>query len=151
MYEYSLRILLISDEALREGLSAWLDFWTYLVFIGVFLEIVGVGWEYWEERKAFREELIRLPQRPQIVKYFIEALGVILVITGIWGEMRVQTNLGDVDARIERTADALVDLSITRAGDAKTLSTQAADAAGRRSIRHTKPTRWPAAPTKKLR
>ncbi len=136
--ELALKIQLISQETLRASLSAWLDFWTYLIVLGVALEIIDWVWEYASDLKDFGRGVIHTPEKPSFVKFFIGLTAIALVVTGVAGEWYLQIRIGEAESKIERIADSLEESTSSKlrdtvrdVGDTKAAAVRANDEAGR--------------------
>ena len=77
MTESDLRRLLNNLEACRASLHGWLHFWTFLVVVGVALEVISLIWEYLKELKneckfeefkynLLHDKLLRLHQNDKL-------------------------------------------------------------------------------------
>ena len=123
--ESALRSALASLEDSSSLLHSWLEFWTFLVVLGVALEVVFVVWEYLDELHDFRRETIHTPERPNMVLFTLGLLGAGLVAAGVSGELWKESQIATVETCIRKGNDALFLLLSKEAGDA------AAGAAGR--------------------
>jgi hypothetical protein len=98
--------------------DSWLNRWTTMVVIGVVLEVAFVAWEYRMELGDFRRGTIRSPEKPKLLKYIIEFLGVGLVALGVTGELVVHTRSGKIDTEMRDITRQQVSIANGRAGDA---------------------------------
>jgi vacuolar-type H+-ATPase subunit H len=139
--EFALKVQLISQETLRASLSAWLDFWTYLIVVGVALEIIDWVWEYASNLKDFWRGVIHTPEEPSFVKFSIGLMAIALVVTGVAGEWYLQVRIGEAESKIEQIADSLEESTSSKlrdtvrdVGDTKTAAKQSAVAAEQASV-----------------
>ena len=82
MDESALKILLDNLEMSRSSLHGWLHFWTFLVVVGVALEVVFVIWEYRELLHDFRRGIVHPPEKPSVLLLVLGLLGAGLVAVG---------------------------------------------------------------------
>lgn len=104
MNDAVLKSILYALTAGRVFFESALTFWTWLVVIGVGLELVFIVWTNHEERgewfRALATAVNPMPSRPSTLKLFCELFSVLLVVIGIVGELRVETILGAINAAI---------------------------------------------------
>jgi len=131
MGESALKTLLDSLEISRSSLDHWLNFWTFLVVVGVVLEVAFVVWEYLEALGEFKRGEMHPPERPKRTKFVLELLGAAFVAIGVAGELYVEAKAGDVETQIRRANDSRVALLSKETGDAKTSAEGAASASAR--------------------
>jgi len=117
--ESALRSSVASLNGCNSSLHWWLGFWTFLVVIGVVLEVVFVIWEYRDELRDFRRGIIHTPERPQTVLFVVGLLGAGLVAAGVSGELWKESQIATVETCIREGNDALFLLLSKEAGDAK--------------------------------
>ncbi len=127
--EAALRSSLASLDDCSSSLHWWLGFWTFLVALGVVLEVVFVVWEYLDELHDFRRGIIHAPDRPQTVLFVLGLLGAGLVAAGVSGELWKESQIATVETCIRKGNDALFLLLSKEAGDAKTSAKGATDEA----------------------
>src|SRR5207245_3451260 len=89
MTESDLRRLLSNLEIGRASLHGWLHFWTFLVVVGVALEVISLVWEYRNELNDFKRGEIHAPDRPSLLLFAIGFLGIALVVAGVSGELYI--------------------------------------------------------------
>lgn len=128
MDESALKTLLDNLDKSSSSLHAWLHFWTFLVVVGVALEVVFVIWEYVEELHDFRRGIVHPPERPNILLFVLGLLGAGLVASGVAGELYVDVQAGKVETEIRKANELRVSLLLKEAGDAKTSAEGAAAA-----------------------
>jgi hypothetical protein len=116
--ESALRRSLASLEDCSSSLHWWLGFWTFLVALGVALEVIFVVWEYLDELHDFRRGVIHAPERPQTVLFLLGLLGAGLVAAGVSGEFWKESQIATVETCIRKGNDALFLLLSKEAGDA---------------------------------
>jgi hypothetical protein len=131
MDESTLKILLDNLEMSHSSLHGWLDFWTFLVVIGVALEVVFTIWDYRELLHDFRRGVIHSPEKPRVLLHVLGLLGAGLVAVGVAGELYVDVQAGKVETEIRSANELRVSLLIKEAGDAKQSATEAEEAAKR--------------------
>jgi hypothetical protein len=118
-------------ELSRSSLHGWLHFWTFLVVVGVALEVVFVIWEYAEELHDFRRGIVHPPEKPNMLLFVLGLLGAGLVASGVAGELYIDVQAGKVETEIRKLNELRVSLLSKEAGDAKTSATEAEGAAKR--------------------
>ena len=128
--ESALRSSLANLDECNSSLHWWLGFWTFLVALGVVLEVVFVAWEYLDELHDFRRGIIHAPDRPQTVLFVLGLLGAGLVAAGVSGEFWKESQIATVETCIRKGNDALFLLLSKEAGDAK-LSAASAEASAK--------------------
>src|SRR5690242_7470062 len=69
--ESALRSALASLDEYSSSLHWWLGFWTFLVALGVVMEVIFVLWEYGEELHDFRRGIVHPPERPNRVLFVL--------------------------------------------------------------------------------
>jgi hypothetical protein len=133
MDDSAYKALLDSYEATRLSLDCWLEFWTWLVIVGVACELVFIIWNHIEEHrewgKAIRRAMVFAPSKPGRTKLFVELFSVALVVGGISGEWRIEAMLGRLETNIRDANERRVLLLQQQAGEAKKSAKDAADAA----------------------
>jgi hypothetical protein len=127
-----------SVEALErssEGLEPWIPRFTWLVVLGVALEIGVVIIDHKEAMNDWRRTLLH-PEKPSSVKLWFEIASVILVTVGIVGELVVGIGISSINGELRAQSrllrsksDQLLALVTREAGDAKDSATAAKDAA----------------------
>jgi hypothetical protein len=120
MDESALKTLIESLEAHRTALDWWLSFWTWLVVIGVVLEVVFVIRTYLKEREDWARGNVHAPDRPSKRWLFLELAGVALVALGVAGELSVDAKIGVLETQIRGANDKRTVLLESESGDAKT-------------------------------
>lgn len=123
--ESALRRSLASLDDCNSSLHWWLGFWTFLVALGVVLEVVFVVWEYLNELHDFRRGIIRAPERPQTALFVLGLFGAGLVAAGVSGEFWKESQIATVETCIRKGNDALFLLLSKEAGDARVSAQQA--------------------------
>jgi hypothetical protein len=91
-----------SVEALErssEGLEPWISRFTWLVAIGVALEIVVVLIDHREDVNEWRRCLLH-PERPSTLKLWLEIASVVLVTVGILGELGVGLGISSINGKL---------------------------------------------------
>src|SRR5579859_5632431 len=126
--ESALRSALTSLDGSSSSLQWWLGFFTFLVAVGVVLEVVFVIWEYVDELHDFRRGVIHAPEKPQLVLFALGLLGAGLVAVGVAGEYWEDSRIAIVETCIRNGNNALFLLLSKEAEDAKVSATQAAKA-----------------------
>jgi hypothetical protein len=116
--ESALRSSLASLDDCNASLHWWLGFWTFLVALGVVLEVVFVVWEYLDELHDFRRGIIHAPERPQTLLFVLGLLGAGLVAAGVSGEFWKESQIATVETCIRKGNDSLFLLLSKEAGDA---------------------------------
>jgi hypothetical protein len=131
MDESALKTLLDSLENSRSSLGSWLDFWTFLVVLGVIIEVAFVVWEYVEKLRDFKRGEVHPPEKPSKVRFVLELLGAAFVAIGVAGELYIDAKIGTVETEIRSANDRRASLLSKEAGAAKTSAEDAASAASR--------------------
>jgi hypothetical protein len=116
--ESALRSSLASLEDCSSSLHWWLGFWTFLVALGVALEVVFVVWEYLEELHDFNRGIVHPPERPLKLLFVLGLLGAGLVAAGVSGELWAESKIARVETCIRKGNDTLFLLLSKEAGDA---------------------------------
>ena len=129
MDESALKTLLDNLEISRASLHGWLHFWTFLVVVGVALEVVFVVWEYVRELHDFRRGEVHPPERPSLFLLVLGLLGAGLVAVGVAGELYIDVKASKVETDIRNANELRVSLLSKEAGDAKDSAQTARDAA----------------------
>jgi hypothetical protein len=120
MDESALRTLIANLERCRSPLHGWLEAFTWLVVIGVAIEVVFVIWEYREELHDFNRGIIHAPEHPKKSMFVVGLLGAGLVAIGVAGELRVGAKIETLETRIRKANGDLLLLLSKEAGDAAT-------------------------------
>jgi hypothetical protein len=131
MDESALKTLLDNLDMSRSSLDHWLNFWTFLVVVGVVLEVAFVVWEYVKELCGFKRGEILPPGKPSKVLFVLELLGAAFVAIGVAGELYVGAQIGRVETEIRKANDLRAALLSKESGDAKDSAKGAADASSR--------------------
>lgn len=131
MDESALKTLLDSLENSRSSLDSRLDIWTFLVVLGVIIEVVFVVWEYVEKLRDFKRGEVHPPEKPSKVRFVLELIGAAFVAIGVAGELYVDAQIGTVETEIRSANDRRASLLSKEAGDAKNSALEAASAAFR--------------------
>jgi hypothetical protein len=133
--ESAIKILLDSLERSRSSLDSWLHFWTWLVVIGVALEVVFVIWEYiedwrdYEDLEDFKRGIIHPSEKPSVRLLLLALFGSALIAIGVTGELRIGAKISSVETQIRKANDDRALLFSKEAGDAKTSAKESASAA----------------------
>jgi hypothetical protein len=132
----ALKTLLDNLDSCRSSLDGWLDFWTFLVVIGVALEVIFVVCEYRKELHEFRQGTnnFRLgiaypPEKPSLMLFVLGMLGAGLVAGGVSGELYVNVQAGKVETEIRKVNEQRFSLLSKEAGDAAASAKTAHDEA----------------------
>jgi hypothetical protein len=118
MDESALKTLLDNLEISRSSLHGWLHFWTFLVVVGVALEVVFVVWEYTEDIHDFRRGIVHPPEKPSALLLVLGLLGAGLVAIGVAGELYIDVQAGKVETEIRKANELRVSLLSKEAADA---------------------------------
>jgi len=110
MDESALKTLLDNLEMSRASLHGWLDIWTFLVVVGVALEVVFVIWEYVEELHDFQRGIVHPPEKPRVLLFVLGLLGAGLVAVGVAGELYIDVQAGKVETEIRKANELRVSL-----------------------------------------
>src|SRR5256885_1523817 len=129
MNESDLRTMLTNLETCRASLHGWLHFWTFLVVVGVGLEVISLIWEYLKELNDFKRRDIHAPEKPSLLLFTIGLLGIALVVAGVSGELYIDVKAETIETGIRKANDDLVALISKEAGDAKKSAEDAKTAA----------------------
>jgi hypothetical protein len=131
MDESALKTLLDNLDRSQSSLHHWLHFWTFLVVVGVVLEVVFVVWEYAEDLHDFRRGIVQPPEKPSLLLLVLGLLGAGLVAVGVAGELYIDVQAGKVETDIRNANELRISLLTKEADDAKTSALGAASAADR--------------------
>jgi hypothetical protein len=107
MDESALRSALASVNECGSSLHWELRAWTFLVVLGVALEIVFVVWEYVEDLHDFRRGIVRPPDRPNLLLFVLGFVGAALVAVGVSGEFSAEAKIATLETCIRKGDDAL--------------------------------------------
>jgi len=118
MDESALRALIATLDARRSSFHWWLDLFTAFVVAGVALEVIFVVWEYVDELHDFKRGIIRPPDRPSRLKFFLGLLGAALVAVGVSGELYEGARIETIETSIRKANDDLYLILSKQAGDA---------------------------------
>lgn len=129
MDDSALKRLLDNLDMSRSSLHGWLHFWTFLVVLGVALEVVFVVKEYIDQSHDFRRGIVHPPEKPSTMLFVLGLLGAGLVAIGVAGELYIDVQAGKVETEIRKANELRVALLSREAGDAKTSAVGAAVAA----------------------
>ena len=109
-----------------------LPWFTFVVALGVAMELWVVWHDRREDMEAWGRGIIRPPDRPPIKKFWIEVVSVLLVAGGIVGELwaglkitSINGSLRTKSAELRSKSDQLLTLVTQEAGDAKTSAERA--------------------------
>jgi hypothetical protein len=127
-------------ERSSEGLEPWIPRFTWLVAIGVVLEIVVVLIDHKGDMNEWRRSLLH-PERPSTFKLWLEIASVVLVTVGILGELGVGLQISSTNGQLRAQGrllrsknDQLLALVTQQAGDAKDSSLSAQASANAASL-----------------
>ena len=116
--ESALRSALASLNDCGSSLHAALHFWTWVVVVGVALEMVSVVWEYCEELHDFNRGVVHAPERPILLLFAMGLLGAVLVAFGVTGEVIAEERIETLETCIRAGNDTLSLLLSKEASDA---------------------------------
>jgi hypothetical protein len=123
MGESALKKLIDCLNKQSDALHGRDHFWTTCLIVGCAFEILFVCHEYLEDRndwhRARSRGFLSFPEKPPIKWLILEILGVILVLGGIGGELRVSILAGRLETRLREANGQLVLLLEGRANDAE--------------------------------
>jgi hypothetical protein len=117
--ESALRSALASLDNCNSSLHWWLGFWTFLVALGVVLEVVFVVWEYLDGLHDFGRGIIHAPERPPTALFVLGLFGAGLVAAGVSGELWKESQIATVETCLRKGNDALFFLLSKEAGNAQ--------------------------------
>lgn len=117
--ESALRSALASLDDSSSSLHWWLGFWTFVVVLGVVLEVAFVAWEYLDGLRDFRRATIHSPERPKTLLFVLGLVGAGLVAAGVSGELWKESQIAKLETCIRKGNDALFLLLSKEAGDAR--------------------------------
>jgi hypothetical protein len=86
--------------------------------VGVAVEVALVVLEHKTELKDFRRGTIRSPERPNKLKFGIEALAAVLVASGVAGELVIDVRAGKIQTQLRNKNGRLIQLLEGGAGEA---------------------------------
>ena len=131
MSESVLSSSLLRLTNLSSLIDSWFNVFTFLVVVGVALEIIVVRMEYrhdWREFLDHLRGLVRAPGRPNRLKFVLEILGAILVAGGVTGEFFVHIWSEQIETEIRVINRDLLGIANTRAQNALDRAIKEADA-----------------------
>lgn len=131
MNDAALKALIDGLEAHRALLDSWLSGWTWVVVVGVALELVFAFHEHLDDLSLWRLGIVRPPAKPSAGWFIFELFAIALVTIGIVGELKVEANLGNLETQIRDDNGRRLLLLQQQAGEAKTSALAAAEAAAR--------------------
>jgi hypothetical protein len=105
--ESALRSSLANISDCGSALHASLRHWTWLVIIGVALEVAFVIWEYCEGLHDFNRGIVHAPERPNTLLFVLGLLGAALVASGVTGEVLTEAQIETVETCIRQGNDSL--------------------------------------------
>jgi hypothetical protein len=129
MDESALRSALASANDCGSLLQQELRFWTWVVVVGVALELGVILWEYIEELHDFRRGFVHPPDKPNWLLYAFGFVAAGLVVLGVGGELHAESKIDKLETCIRKGNDALFLLLSKEAGDARDSAQKARDAA----------------------
>jgi hypothetical protein len=115
MDESALVTALNNLENSWSSVDGWLNFWTWLVVIGVAFELLVLAKEYSDERRDFKRGTIHSPEKPSKLAYGVGFLGTVLVVGGVSGELRLHVRAGEIEVKMREASRKLVALVNARA------------------------------------
>ncbi len=133
--ESALRSALDSLNDCGSSLHASLHFWTWVVVVGVALEVFSVVWEYCEELHDFNRGFVHPPERPIRLLFAVGLLGAVMVAFGVTGEVIAESRIETLETCIRKGNEALYLLlsheaqSAQQSADGASASAKAADLA----------------------
>ena len=131
MNESELRALLNNLEASRLPLHNELHYFTWLVIVGLAIDLIVILKEFWDDWKEYvhAQTCGYLPTRPSVVLLAFGFLGTVLIVAGVAGESHVDVKVAKLETDIKTANDQLLGLIIKEAGDAATSAKSAHEAA----------------------
>ena len=114
----ALRSAIKALESRSNSLEPWLYFWVLLVVVGVAVEVILVVLEYREELEDFHRGTIHSPEKPKKVKFGVETLAAILVVSGVAGELVIDIRAGKIQTDLRNKNANLIQLLEGAAGTA---------------------------------
>ena len=90
------------------GLDWWLDFWTFLVVVGVAVELLVIIIEFVHDWKDFRRRIIHSPDKPSIFRFAFGFIGAALVAIGVAGELHIHVHAGKTESDMRSKSRELV-------------------------------------------
>jgi hypothetical protein len=131
MNESILKALIEGLEKSRASLDYWLMFWTWLVVIGVLLEVIFVILDHFDALEDWRQGKLNppfSPSKPKVWRLFIELFGAGLVALGVAGELAIDARIGGIERQIKEANGNRVLILQREAGEAKQSALDAANA-----------------------
>jgi hypothetical protein len=107
-----------SLESCSASLNESLSWYIWIVVIGVVFEIVPILVEYVEDRKKWKQGIIRSPEKPTVPHLVIHLCGAVLVAIGVGGELWLHTESGKTDQGLV-AANAALDARKERENESK--------------------------------
>lgn len=108
-----------SLEKSWSSLDWWLNFWTFIVVVGVAVELIVVMTEYTHEWHDFKRGIIQAPEKPSLMIFGLGFLGAGLVAVGVAGEFRVHVKAGKIETEMRDDTRQLVAIADERASKAE--------------------------------
>jgi len=134
MDESALKRLLDNLDISRSSLHGWLHFWTFLVVVGVALEVVFVVWEYAEDMHDFRRGIVHPPAKPSALLLVLGLLGAGLVAIGVAGELYIDVQAGRLETEIRKVNELRISLLMKEATDLREFTARLSRTARHRAI-----------------
>jgi hypothetical protein len=114
----ALRSAIKTLESRSNSLESWLYFWVLLVVVGVAVEVILVVLEYRERLEDFHRGTIHSPEKPKKLKFGVETLAAILVVSGVAGELVIDIRAGKIQTDLRNKNANLIQLLEGAAGAA---------------------------------
>ncbi|MEO7030586.1 MAG: hypothetical protein ABI147_14420 [Acidobacteriaceae bacterium] len=134
MDDAALKVLIDGLEKCRGSFDSWLTIWTWVVVVGVALELVFAFHEHFEALALWKPGIVREHGKPSRVWFIFELFAIALVTIGIAGELRIEADLGNLETRIRDANGQRLVLLQRQAGTAKQSAENAAAAAGKANV-----------------
>src|SRR5947207_8862723 len=108
MDESALRTSLAILEMRRASLVPLLELSTWLVVVGLILDIIVIVSEYVEGLQEFSRGIVHAPDKPSTRLLFLGLGGAFLIAGGVAGELFFQSRIGSIETEMRLKSDALV-------------------------------------------
>jgi hypothetical protein len=120
------------------ALDWWSNFWTFLVVLGVLVELLVLSREYWDDLFDFWTGIIVPPHKPSTSLFLLGLLGAGLVAIGVAGEFWIHIKAGKVETEMRDLTKKLVAAASDRASNAEGSASEAILEAGHANERASK-------------
>jgi len=100
--------LLDTLETSWAALDLWLNVFTFMVVVGVAIELFVLIIEYRHDWRDFARGVIHSPGKPSLVVFGVGFIGAALVALGVAGELRIHVKAGRIETDMRDVTKQLV-------------------------------------------